>query len=130
MPIYEYRCGKCGNVFEEWTRSFDSPEHEPCPQCGGDSVRIVSNTSFVLKGGGWYVTEYGNHKKTDHESGAGAPGEGKAADASQDTAPTAAGETAAESAPVKEAPKETPKETAKSGEGKNNAGNANSTAAA
>lgn len=76
MPIYEYRCTACGNQFEEWVKHFDSPEHEPCPKCGGDAARIVSNTSFVLKGGGWYVTEYGNHK-TDHESGAGAPGEGK-----------------------------------------------------
>ena len=36
MPIYEYRCRKCGNVFEEWVKTFDSPELEPCPKCGGD----------------------------------------------------------------------------------------------
>ena len=35
MPIYEYRCRKCGNVFEEWVKTFDSPELEPCPKCGG-----------------------------------------------------------------------------------------------
>lgn len=75
MPIYEYRCSKCDNVFEEWTQHFDSPHHEPCPKCGGDASRIVSNTSFVLKGQGWYVTEYGNKNKRDHESGAGVPDE-------------------------------------------------------
>ena len=36
MPIYEYRCRKCGNVFEEWVKTFDSPELEPCPKCGGE----------------------------------------------------------------------------------------------
>lgn len=73
MPIYEYRCSRCGRIFEEWAQSFDSPEHESCPHCGGDAARIMSHTSFVLKGEGWYVTEYGNRNKTDHESGAGAP---------------------------------------------------------
>ena len=72
MPIYEYCCGKCSHVFEEWAQHFDSPDHEPCPKCGGEASRIVSNTSFVLKGQGWYVTEYGNKNKTNHESGAGA----------------------------------------------------------
>lgn len=94
MPIYEYRCTACGNLFEEWVKHFDSPEHEPCPKCGGDAARIVSNTSFVLKGGGWYVTEYGNHK-TDHESGAGAPGEGRG-EGKGERKDSAAAETAAQ----------------------------------
>ena len=85
MPIYEYRCTACGNLFEEWGQHFDSPEHEPCPKCGGDAARIVSNTTFVLKGGGWYVTESGNHK-TDHESGAAASAADKAAPAAKTTA--------------------------------------------
>ncbi|MFI3270719.1 MAG: zinc ribbon domain-containing protein [Pseudomonadota bacterium] len=59
MPIYEYRCQDCQNVFEEWLKNFndDAPN---CPSCGGQAERIMSNTTFVLKGGGWYVTEYGN----------------------------------------------------------------------
>lgn len=59
MPIYEYRCRKCGNVFEEWVKTFDSPELEPCPKCGGDAERIMSNTSFKLEGGGWFASCYG-----------------------------------------------------------------------
>ena len=59
MPIYEYRCRKCGNVFEEWVKTFDSPELEPCPKCGGDAERIISNTSFKLEGGGWFASCYG-----------------------------------------------------------------------
>lgn len=73
MPIYEYRCTKCHKQFEEWQKNFSSSEHEICPDCGGDAVRLISNTSFILKGKGWYVTEYGNRKndpeiKPDSES--------------------------------------------------------------
>lgn len=58
MPIYEYRCNDCEQVFEEWLRTFDETERT-CPVCGGHAERIMSNTTFVLKGGGWYVTDYG-----------------------------------------------------------------------
>lgn len=95
MPIYEYRCSQCNHIFEEWAQHFDSPDCEPCPECGGKASRIVSNTSFVLKGQGWYVTEYGNKNKSNHESGAGAPGEGAAASKSEaGGAGDAAGKTA------------------------------------
>ena len=62
MPIYEYRCTKCDKVFEEWHRHIDDDLSHPCPDCQGTAERLVSNTSFVLKGGGWYVTDYGNRK--------------------------------------------------------------------
>lgn len=120
MPIYEYRCKACDTVFEEWAKSFDSPEHEPCPKCGGDAVRIVSNTTFVLKGGGWYVTEYGNHK-TDHESGAGAPDGGKPAEAKEQKA----------DAPSKEAaPAATESASASASDSKPDTGKTKTTAAA
>lgn len=82
MPIYEYRCNDCEQVFEEWLKTFDETEHA-CPVCGGHAERIMSNTTFVLKGGGWYVTDYGNHKAS-----APAPASGDAsAAASSDAAP-------------------------------------------
>ena len=59
MPIYEYRCRKCGNVIEEWVKTFDSPELAPCPKCGGDAERIMSNTSFKLEGCGRIASCYG-----------------------------------------------------------------------
>jgi putative FmdB family regulatory protein len=63
MPIYEYRCENCGGLFEEWTRhADDGKEERACPLCKGKARRIISNTSFALKGDGWYVTEYGTHK--------------------------------------------------------------------
>ncbi len=57
MPIYEYKCEKCGNVSEILQKRFDVDE-APCETCGAPAHRIMSNTSFVLKGTGWYVTDY------------------------------------------------------------------------
>ena len=67
MPIYEYHCDACDTVFEEWHRRADDIMEEPCPKCHAPAHRLISNTTFVLKGGGWYVTEYGN-RKTDGAS--------------------------------------------------------------
>lgn len=69
MPIYEYECPKCGNVFEEWGKAADSHKDEPCPKCGAPSPRIISRTSFVLKGDGWYVSDYGYRKGISEDSG-------------------------------------------------------------
>lgn len=63
MPIYEYRCDTCSNVFEEWHRHADDIAEVACPECKKPAHRLISNTTFVLKGGGWYVTEYGNRQK-------------------------------------------------------------------
>ena len=57
MPIYEYRCQECQQTFEEWQKDF-TERQVPCPVCGAKSERIMSNTSFVLKGGGWYSDLY------------------------------------------------------------------------
>ncbi len=57
MPIYEYRCNDCQQVFEEWQKGFEDREMV-CPVCGGASSRLISNSAFVLKGSGWYVTDY------------------------------------------------------------------------
>ncbi len=66
MPIYEYKCPQCENIFEEWVRSHTGTEHANCPHCQAIANQIISNTSFVLKGGGWYVTEYGNRKNQEN----------------------------------------------------------------
>ena len=56
MPIYEYRCEHCGD-FEEMQRITDPPLVR-CPKCRRKVRRLISNTSFQLKGTGWYVTDY------------------------------------------------------------------------
>ncbi|MGX9367018.1 FmdB family zinc ribbon protein [Desulfoplanes sp. PS50] len=70
MPIYEYCCEDCGHIFEEWQSGFEERQF-PCPICTGDSKRIVSHTSFVLKGSGWYVTDYSNKRTPPNASGNG-----------------------------------------------------------
>jgi putative FmdB family regulatory protein len=56
MPIYEYLCRKCGE-FELMQRITDDPLRR-CPTCHGRITKLISNTSFQLKGSGWYVTDY------------------------------------------------------------------------
>ena len=56
MPIYEYDCQKCG-TFEITQRITDKPLGR-CPTCKGKVKKLISNTSFQLKGSGWYITDY------------------------------------------------------------------------
>lgn len=69
MPIYEYKCPQCGHVFEEMVSLSQAHGEESCPRCGTASPRMMSHTSFVLKGGGWYVSDYG-YRKGIREEGA------------------------------------------------------------
>lgn len=64
MPIYEYRCARCGNTMEILQKVSDPPP-ATCPTCEatGSLDRLVSRTSFQLKGGGWYSDLYGSVKK-------------------------------------------------------------------
>lgn len=63
MPIYEYRCTDCHQIFEEWCKqAVDGNVTRSCPICRGQAKRLISDTSFALKGSGWYATEYGTHK--------------------------------------------------------------------
>lgn len=67
MPIYEYHCPKCQKIFEEWVHISEGQSTVPCPDCGTEAQRIMSETSFVLKGSGWYVTDYGYRKGVHDE---------------------------------------------------------------
>lgn len=63
MPIYEYACGKCGHEFEVEQRITADPI-KTCPECRARKVkRLISQTSFVLKGGGWYSDLYSSGRK-------------------------------------------------------------------
>ena len=57
MPIYEYKCEKCGKEHEVMQKMTEKPL-TVCESCGGRLKKLISNTSFVLKGSGWYVTDY------------------------------------------------------------------------
>lgn len=64
MPIYEYKCDKCGKEFEEF-QGISDPAVTSCRFCKGSVRKQVSLTSFQLKGSGWYVTDYGGKKPSD-----------------------------------------------------------------
>jgi putative FmdB family regulatory protein len=57
LPIYEYQCTNCGRTVEEMQRITDEPLQK-CPFCKGKLRRLISLTSFQLKGTGWYATDY------------------------------------------------------------------------
>jgi putative FmdB family regulatory protein len=72
MPVYEYRCAKCGDF--EHTQRITEPALQRCPTCKRKVQRLISNTSFQLKGSGWYVTDYarsGGGKDKGKKDGAG-----------------------------------------------------------
>ena len=58
MPIYEYQCKKCG-LFEVMQKITET-HLKRCPTCRGKVTKLISNSSFHLKGTGWYVTDYAN----------------------------------------------------------------------
>jgi putative FmdB family regulatory protein len=68
MPIYEYECRQCHEVSDTLQKIGD-PAPPTCPHCGAENTlsRLVSRTSFVLKGGGWYSDLYASSsaKKPD-----------------------------------------------------------------
>jgi putative FmdB family regulatory protein len=71
MPLYEYRCAKCGDVFEVIQKFADAPltVHEAC---GGSVERLISRSGFSLKGSGWYATDYprsGSSPRKESDSG-------------------------------------------------------------
>lgn len=57
MPIYEYECAKCGHIHELFQKISDKPLTR-CPECSGKVSKLISQSSFHLKGTGWYVTDY------------------------------------------------------------------------
>jgi putative FmdB family regulatory protein len=86
MPIYEYRCRKCGEILEVIQKLSDRPKRK-CPSCSGRLEKLVSRTSFMLKGGGWYAEGYSAGKKTGGSGSSGSSGSGSS-DSSSDSSTT------------------------------------------
>jgi putative FmdB family regulatory protein len=61
MPIYEYKCKKCGSEFEVFKKITD-PDEKNCKFCNGPVSKLISLSSFQLQGSGWYVTDYAGKK--------------------------------------------------------------------
>ena len=86
MPIYEYGCTKCGSIEEAWQAFSDKPL-KICKHCSGKLHKLISQSTFHLKGTGWYATDYANksgnsspkkqHKKPDTKPGSSKKSEQK-----------------------------------------------------
>ena len=97
MPTYEYRCEKCGHEFEREQRITEEPVKK-CPSCrSARAKRLISATSFVLKGGGWYSDLYSSAK------GKSASGDGESKGANSEAAPKESGGKAASASETKPA---------------------------
>jgi putative FmdB family regulatory protein len=73
MPTYDYQCQKCGFEFDREQRITEDPI-KTCPKCKSRKAkRLLSASSFILKGGGWYADGYGSSggKKSAEDSGSG-----------------------------------------------------------
>jgi putative FmdB family regulatory protein len=90
MPLYEYRCLKCGEVTEVLQKLSDPPLRR-CSHCSGKVEKLISRTSFQLKGGGWYAHGYGQEAGAKKSSGADKTSEaatGESSSASGETSST------------------------------------------
>ncbi|MCL5035526.1 MAG: hypothetical protein M1269_00275 [Chloroflexi bacterium] len=104
MPIYQYRCNKCGHDTEV-LQAGTKPLKQTCEKCGSDMHRIISPVGIIFKGGGFHVNDYGRSgskagavsgKKEKETAPSGTKKEEKSA-AKSDTTSTAATESKSES---------------------------------
>lgn len=105
MPLYEYKCLKCGRHTEK-IESVSGPHLKKCPHCGGRVESVITAPAIQFKGSGWYVTDYAG-KSTDGGSKETVPAS-DAKDATKDTATKdgAKDSTAKDSSPKESATKD------------------------
>ena len=95
MPLYEYRCDACGDIIEIMQKFTDSAP-TTCEKCGkGPMEKLMSKTSFALKGTGWYVTDFKGGSTPDK----GASGSQTEGSAKSDSKPEAPAETKSAASP-------------------------------
>jgi len=104
MPTYEYECLKCPRVFEVRQR-ITEPALETCDRCGGPIHRLLSATPFILKGGGWYVTDYPSEARK----------KGTSSDSGSESKESTAKESTAKESTAKESKESTSKVASKDG---------------
>ena len=100
MPLYEYRCKKCGHQFEK-IQSFSAPDEKECPVCNGELERLISAPAVQFKGSGWYVTDYagkgsskGPAKSAESSNGSDKPAASPSGESSAASSTTSSGSSA------------------------------------
>jgi putative FmdB family regulatory protein len=84
VPIYEYQCTKCGEIFEAFQKITDEPLTQ-CKFCNSRVEKLISHSSFQLKGSGWYLTDYARRSSS---SALDKPKGGETADKTEPTKAT------------------------------------------
>ncbi len=74
MPLYEYRCLRCGDTFEVMQKLSDPPV-ETCAKCGGNIEKLLSGPAIQFKGAGWYITDYPRKSGAGSDTGESKPKE-------------------------------------------------------
>ena len=106
MPTYEYECAGCRRVFEVKQR-ISEPALTTCDACGGAVRRLLSAAPFILKGDGWYVTDYpsaSRKKALASEKSADKPADKPAAATGASAPPASSGASPASSTPAPTSP--------------------------
>ena len=89
MPIFEYRCKACGEEMDYFHRSRNEPK-PVCQKCGEDALeRLISLSSFQLKGGGWYVSDYKGKNSSSSSDANGHSVSSNSSDSSPEATPKA-----------------------------------------
>jgi putative FmdB family regulatory protein len=88
MPLYDYRCQKCGGTFEVIQKFSDEPltVHEGC---GGAVERLISPPALRFKGTGWYVTDYARNGRSPSSAGSNGKSEPAKTESKPGSNPTA-----------------------------------------
>jgi putative FmdB family regulatory protein len=79
LPLFEYKCEKCGHLFEK-IEKHSASQIKKCPKCGGKAPRQFAAPAIQFKGSGWYVTDYGGKQSSAAQTGENS-GDGAAAKA-------------------------------------------------
>ena len=99
MPLYEYKCLKCGRHTEK-IEGVSGPHLKKCPHCGGKVESVITAPSIQFKGSGWYVNDYGGKKSGGDGEKSDKPAEAK--ETASKEKDTAAKESASKDAASKE----------------------------
>jgi len=85
VPLYEYKCLKCGRKTEK-IENVAGPHLKKCPHCGGKVEALISAPAIQFKGSGWYVTDYAGKKPSSGDSGKDEKPATESKDSSKDSA--------------------------------------------
>jgi len=88
LPLFEYKCEKCGHRFEK-IEPFSASTVKKCPKCGAKAERQISAAGIQFKGSGWYVTDYKGKSPASGTSESGSSSEGGSSESKSDDSKSA-----------------------------------------